>query len=781
MDMPAGQTQLRILLLEDQPTDAELAENALREAGLSFVSRRVDTREAFMQALEEFKPDIVLADYKLPAFDGASAVRMVQQRHPDIPVVMVTGAVGDEKAIELLKLGARDYILKDRLARLGPAVKRTLSEERGIRARKAAEKALRESDEKLRAIFDGALDGIVLADTETMQFITANPAFCSMLGYSPEELARLGVRDIHPQQDLPHIAEQFERISRGELQLATDILVKRKDGSLIYADIKGSRVRLGDRNYLVGIFRDTTERKHAETALARSARALGERVKEIGCLYDITNLLLNREWSLEQALKACTQRIPAGWLDPSHTCARIHLGGQVFESADCRETEWKLAAAIPAPGMEPGIIEVFYSGEVDSSQASPFLDEEQNLILAISTQIAQALARRQAEARIRKLSRLYATLSHTNKTIVRAANREELFSRICTGAVEHGKFALAWVGLVDEATHMVKPACHYGAEQGYLADIAISTDDVPAGRGTTGTAIRENRVFYVNDYASDERALPWREASLKRGFRGAAGVPLRFGGKAIGALTLYSDEVNFFDAEQLSLLEEMATDISFALDGFEHEALRQQAEEGRKAALSRLQRALEDSIRVAASVSEVRDPYTAGHQQRVSRLAVAMAGEMGLPAAQVEGIHFGGLIHDIGKVGVPAEILSKPTILTPLEMELIQIHPEAGYEIIKDIEFPWPVAQMILQHHERLDGSGYPAGLKGDEIIPEARIIAVADTVEAMSSHRPYRPGLGMDAALKEIISGSGTRYDAQAVEACLRLIRDKGFEFSAD
>jgi putative nucleotidyltransferase with HDIG domain len=311
-----------------------------------------------------------------------------------------------------------------------------------------------------------------------------------------------------------------------------------------------------------------------------------------------------------------------------------------------------------------------------------------------------------------------------------------------------------------------------------LENIAISADDVPAGWGLTGTAIRENRVSYMNDFATDARALPWREATLKRGFRGGAGLPLRFEGKAIGALTLYTDEPGFFDAEQMSLLEEMATDISFALEGFRREALRHEAEREREAALLKLQQALEGSIQIVASIGEVRDPYTSGHQQRVSQLAVAIAREMELSATLIEGIRFGGLIHDIGKIGVPAEILSKPSRLTPLEMELIRIHSTTGYEIIKNIEFPWPVAQIILQHHERLDGSGYPAGLKGDNILLEARIIAVADTVEAMSSHRPYRPGRGMDAALAEIAGASGIRYDPQAVEACIRLIRDKGFAF---
>jgi putative nucleotidyltransferase with HDIG domain len=162
----------------------------------------------------------------------------------------------------------------------------------------------------------------------------------------------------------------------------------------------------------------------------------------------------------------------------------------------------------------------------------------------------------------------------------------------------------------------------------------------------------------------------------------------------------------------------------------------------------------------------------------VAELAVAIAGEMGLDESRIQGQSLGSLIHDIGKIYIPAEILNRPGRLSAAEFEMIKSHPQVGYDIIRGVEFPWPVAEMILQHHERLDGSGYPHGLRGDEICAEARILAVADVVEAMSSHRPYRPGLGLPEAVSEIRRGRGARYDAAAVDACLRLIEQKGFQF---
>jgi len=191
-----------------------------------------------------------------------------------------------------------------------------------------------------------------------------------------------------------------------------------------------------------------------------------------------------------------------------------------------------------------------------------------------------------------------------------------------------------------------------------------------------------------------------------------------------------------------------------------------------------LRKSISGIIQAMALTVETRDPYTSGHQIRVAELAEAIAIRMNFTPHQVEGIKIAASIHDIGKLTVPAEILSKPSKLSDIEFQLIQVHPEAGYNIVKDIEFPWPIADMIMQHHERMDGSGYPKGLKGGEILLDARILAVADVVEAIASHRPYRPAYGIDVALKEISDKNSILYDAAVIDACLNLFKDKGFKF---
>ncbi|MGA2586132.1 MAG: PAS domain S-box protein [Candidatus Aminicenantales bacterium] len=199
-------------------------------------------------------------------------------------------------------------------------------------------------------------------------------------------------------------------------------------------------------------------------------------------------------------------------------------------------------------------------------------------------------------------------------------------------------------------------------------------------------------------------------------------------------------------------------------------------EEKIRESLSGLQKAFSGIIQVLSTVSEKRDPYTAGHQTRVADLTRAIAQEMGLPPERVEGLRLAGTIHDIGKVSTPAEILSKPSRLTNIEFDMVKSHSQVGYDILRDVDFAWPLAEIVLQHHERMDGSGYPRGLKDENILLEARILAVGDVVEAMASHRPYRPALGIEAALEEIEKNSGILYDSDVVSACLGLFREKGF-----
>jgi len=509
-----------------------------------------------------------------------------------------------------------------------------------------------------------------------------------------------------------------------------------------------------------------------------------------------------------------------------------------------------------------------------------------------------------ADTKIQRLTNLYAALSACNQAIVRCTSEEQLFAEVCRDAVQYGGIKMAAIGLVDPTSGRLVPAAQCGEGTQYIEQIEITVDPaLPSGRGTVGTAIREHRPVWCQDYLNDATTAPWHEVAAEAGWRSVATLPLYRNAVAVGVFVLFSGEINAFDQAARDLLTEMAADIGYALDNFVREAERRKAQQdlreseqqfrglveqsiagiyiiqdgkfvyvnprfaqifgyaseyelmdssfaalsvvaepdrgmvaenmrrrlegevqtieytftglrkdgttvevgtngasasyhGQPAAIGLLQDisekkqaeekirhyleqlkvALLSTVEVATSLSELRDPYTAGHERRVAEIAAAIGIELGWDEERVEGLRVAGCLHDIGKITIPSEILSKPGQLSSIEYQLIQCHPQVGFDLLKNVAFPWPVAQVALQHQERMDGSGYPQGLKGEAIVFEARIMAVADVVEAMSSHRPYRAGLGIDKALAEIERGRGTAYDPIAADACLKLFRENGF-----
>jgi putative nucleotidyltransferase with HDIG domain len=408
-------------------------------------------------------------------------------------------------------------------------------------------------------------------------------------------------------------------------------------------------------------------------------------------------------------------------------------------------------------------------GQYDARTGVPHgRDELGQLAGAIDT-MASALM---SKSELLRINRAYAVLSRCNRSLIRAESEDALQSEVCNVLVETGGFRMCWVGVAEEGgDKRVRPVAYAGFNDGYLEAAQVSWADSERGHGPTGTAIRTGEPQVNQDYLTNPRMEPWRVEAVKRGFRSSAAFPLTDRGRVFGSLTIYSQEANAYSEEEMRLLSEFADDLSFGIVTLRIKA-------AHKNSLERLERSVEATIRAIAYTVEARDPYTAGHQWRVAELAAAIAHELGMPEDEVRGLKLTGAIHDVGKVGIPAEILSKPSKLTKTEMALIRTHAELGYEILRNIDFPWPIAEVLRQHHERLDGSGYPRGLKGDQILMGARILAVADVVEAMSSHRPYRAALGLDAALGEIYRNRGRVYDDSVCDACTQLIRNKGYDF---
>lgn len=379
----------------------------------------------------------------------------------------------------------------------------------------------------------------------------------------------------------------------------------------------------------------------------------------------------------------------------------------------------------------------------------------------------------EAEEKIIRLNRTLRTISACDESLVRSRDEEELLREVCRHIVETGGHMLAWVVYPGDEPHcLCRPAAHFGDEVLFRLHDELQHSVEHTRHCLTAAALRTRRPVVCN------RLLETTEYSLDRnlqalGVNAILAVPLHGEERLYGVLTIFSGAEDAFDPGEVRLVEELAANIAYGIG-----SIRTMAE--RDKYLGQFGAALKNTVAAIARTLEMRDPYTAGHQVRVADLASAIAAQMGLPAERVQGIHLAGTVHDIGKIHIPAEILSKPGRLSEIEFNFIKTHSQAGYDLLKDIEFPWPIAQMVWQHHERLDGSGYPQGLKGDQIILEARILSVADVVEAMSAHRPYRAGLGIEPALAEIGKHSGILYDTLVVEACLTLFREKNYTLPA-
>ncbi|MFQ1770650.1 HD domain-containing phosphohydrolase [Aeromonas veronii] len=299
-----------------------------------------------------------------------------------------------------------------------------------------------------------------------------------------------------------------------------------------------------------------------------------------------------------------------------------------------------------------------------------------------------------------------------------------------------------------------------------------------------GSADASEQTLWFNDEALTQAILHQRRLNQvifherphtgRHPLRSRLLIPLPLQEDQAGALIIHSDQPRLFSQEEEQLFIQLTDYLTYGLQARHTQQAYLRSQQEKIFHARQLELALEDALGAIAAVLEQRDPYTAGHQKHVAKLAQAIGRELRLEEKRLRGIYLGAMVHDIGKIQVPAEILTKPERLTPLEFELVKEHPAIGYLVLKDIDFPWPIARMIHQHHEYLDGSGYPQGLKGDEILLEARILTVADIVESMSSDRPYRAALGIPQAREQIIQMRGHQLDADVVDACLRIL-DRG------
>lgn len=643
-----------------------------------------------------------------------------------------------------------------------------------ITERKAAEDALRDSETRFRTMIEYSSDITAILNPDgTIRY--TSPSIERLLGYGQEELLGRNAFTLIHADDLTSVQHTVARAMEnpGQAQHAL-FRFRDKDNTWRYLDAFGKYLR--EDSPMSGIVvnaRDITARKQAEDKLRESELWFRS-------LVETTN---DWVWEVDENTRY------------TYVSPRVHnllgyapdelIGKTPFdlmppdEARRVKETFQSFAARHqPFTGLENTNLHKDGHPVVLETNGVPHFDETGAFrgYRGIDRDIT---GRKQAERTLHKINRALKTLSACNESLVHALDEQELLTAICQVLVSTGGYQFAWVGYPDhDQEKTVQPRAHAGTGADFLRLLRFGWGDDENGRNPIGEAIRSGRPRGVHDIQKSPESLRPRQEALNHGFLSCIALPLRDGGSTLGVLAIYAAEADAFDDHETKLLMELADDLTYGIVALRTRHERERAMEENRQNTARMESALLETIDAMSSALEKRDPYTAGHQRQVAKLAHAIAQEMKLPQKTVEGIYMGGLIHDIGKIYVPAEILSRPGHLSEVEFNLIKTHPQVGYEIIKGIEFPWPVAHMILEHHERLDGSGYPQGLKADEISLEARILAVADTVEAMASHRPYRPALGLDKALDEIRKNRGTLYDPTAADACLRLFTEKGFKF---
>lgn len=624
---------------------------------------------------------------------------------------------------------------------------------------------LKQSEEKFQSIADAVRDAVIMIDDEG-KLTYWNPAAELIFGYRREEM--LG-------QDLHHVLmparyraafekgfSMFRLTGIGPFIGKTlQLTAVRKDGNEFPVSLSISAFRLNEHWNAVGILRDVTEDQLAEAARTQLAAIVESSVVAIIGV-DLNGVTTSWNLGAENVYGyTATEMIgqPGAVLAPADRQQEIQ---NLIEKI--KRSEEVLRFETTRVRKDRRLIDV-------SLALSPIRNERGDLV-GVSAVAHDISEMKNAERKLRAANRTLKTRSSCNLALIHAVNEMALMEEMCHILVDVGSYRFAWVGFAQhDEEKTVQPVARYGYEKGCLEGIQLSWADTERGRSPWGTAIRTG-VAQIHQYsANDPTVMHWDDEPLKRAYRSIIALPLRYNIEKMGVLTIYASDPEAFRAEEVELITELADDLSYGIT-----ALRTHADQEKSVA--RLQKSMESTISAVASMVEMRDPYTTGHQQRVAELAVAIGHAMGLPEQKVYGLRLAGIVHDLGKIHVPAEILSKPGKLSKIEFEMIRTHPEVGYDILKNVDFLWPIAKTVLQHHERIDGSGYPAGLKGDQILLEAKIIAVADVVEAISSHRPYRPAFGIEAALKELRDNRGKYYDPEVVDVCVSLFTENAFSF---
>lgn len=842
-------------MVDDSEDDVLLIVRTLKKGGYHPDYQRVETAAEMKKALEKKEWDIILCDYKMPHFSAPEALALLKATGKDIPIIVISGTIGEETAIECMRLGAQDYFMKTNLSRLGPAVARELKDVKVRKRQKLMEaqhqadlQLLIQSEEKYRNILESLQESYFEVDLAgNLTFV--NDKVCRDLGYTREELIGMNSRQHTTPEEFKRLYQAFHDVFlTGEPNKGFSWQVITKNGATLHVEGSISLIRdaSGKPTGFRGIVRDITERKEMEEKLRHEEqrfRLLTEQSSDIIVMVDSKGTILYANQSIRKLLGYTPQeRIGTSSLDlvhPDDLKNYFEAFQKIFTEKNApvvraelrlrhKNGRWRTFEAVAGGLVEGDAIESAlvnlrditdrkraeealrkseerYRELVENAEIGIYeVDYETGRLVNVNDIICKLTGYSREEILSMKFIDLFIPESQT--LLIERLSKLQAAEQIAPTAEYCGKTKdgrLIWISL--HATYMYENGRLKGSK-GILQNI---TERKLAEEAMRASEFKYRQIFENAIEGIYQVTAEGRFITVNKAFARMAGYDspqelmdsihdiekqlyVHPGDRA--RFLKHIREKGFVNNFEVEFRKKDGTTFWVLINAravkdeygnllyneglMEDITIRKQTEERLNRSLESLKKAIGTTIQVLVSALETRDPYTAGHQSRSASLACAIAEEIDLSEDRIEGLRMAAIIHDIGKLSIPAEILTKPAKLTDLEYALIKEHSRSGYEMLKDVESPWPLAEIVYQHHERFNGSGYPRHLKGDEILIEARILAVADVVEAMASHRPYRASLGVEAALEEIEKKKGILYDPTVADACLKLFREKQYLF---
>jgi PAS domain S-box-containing protein len=732
---------IHLLVLEDNLSDAELIIHELRRAGFEPDWQRVETEADFLAALDPTL-DLILADYSLPQFDGLRALNLVQERKLDIPFLIVSGTIGEEIAVEAMQKGAADFLLKDRLARLGPAVKQALE-------RKQVKEKLGASENELRTLFNAMTDVVLVLDGAG-RYISIAPTNPAYLYRKPQEMLGKTIHEVLPKEHADYMLAKIRQAIQTNLVIPGEYALS-MDGKEIW--FSSSTSRLSD-NSVIWVAHDITERKQADEALRLSEekyRVLVEGVNDGFYVTDVAgafifaNAALARIYGLENP-EALLGRKFTDFLASTRPAELGQAYGSAMQTGSAPKT---INRQIVRPNGTRVFIEV-----------KPGMIIKDGQIAGTQGVVRDVTERKVAEEKIKSQLEHLTALNAIDRLIASNFDLILSLSEILNHVTKELGVDAADILLLNPNSLMLE----FSAEHGFRTG-AIRKGQVRLGESYAGRAALERQLIQVPNLKGEADQAFQATYLTGEDFVCYYGMPLIAKGQVKGVLEIYHRSALEPDVEWLNFMNSLAGQTAIAI---ENSSLFESLQRSN----SELGMAYDATIEGWSRALDLRDKETEGHTQRVTGMTLELARLFGLSDEELVQIRWGALLHDIGKMGVPDGILLKPGPLTDEEWVAMKKHPGFAYEMLSPIHYLRNALDIPYCHHEKWDGSGYPRGLKGNQIPLAARIFAVVDVWDALRSDRPYRAGWTKGKADKYILSLTGTHFDPQVVDAFFSLYK---------